>query len=118
MKRFNMGMWLCLFAIIMMIFGAPGCVSTRNSASMPVLQADGSMIVKGKVRRISVQQGILKIKLPKGDPVVVKFNKETICKNISSVAEIKKYQPLEVIYIVTGGDNIAISVKTIADGSC
>ena len=115
MRRFNLRKCLVVFVAIMMICSVTGCVS---SVSMPVLQADGSMLIRGKLRRISVQEGIMKIKPPNGESVVVKLTKETIFKNFSEVADIKKYQPVEVVYVVEGADNLAISVKTIADGSC
>ncbi|HIJ79314.1 MAG: hypothetical protein OEY01_10045 [Desulfobulbaceae bacterium] len=118
MKRISMRNYLGYFITMMLLLGATGCVSARNSVSYPALQTDGSMIVKGKGVKILVAEGILKIKPPKGDAVVVKLTKETIFKNIGSAAEIKKYQPLEVIYVVKGAENIAISVKIIAEGSC
>lgn len=119
MVRVKLRVGLVLLLAFVMIGGTVGCVAKNNSAGMPALQADGTMLVKGKARKVSVEQGILKVKAPKAKKAVeIKVTGETIFKNIASLAEIKKYQPVEVIYKVVGTENIAISVRPIPEGSC
>lgn len=116
MEHSKVKMVLVLLVALVMIGGLTGCVG--SSSGLPVLQADGSMLVKGKVKKISVRKGVLEIKPPKGDLVVLRLSPETILKNIKSLTDIKKNNALQVIYRVEGAENNAISIKAIASGSC
>ena len=115
MKDLNVKMILVFLVALVMIGGLTGCAGTSG---LPVLQADGSMLVKGKVKKISVKRGVLEMKPPKGDLVVLKLTSETVLENMKSLSEIKKNNALQVIYRVQGGENIVLSIKVIAAGTC
>lgn len=103
---------LLFFAVALMLAGcaAAGGQSMQNT--------DGSVVMKGKVGKISLPDNTLTIKPRKGESVTVILNEKTVFAGDSSAAALKKNQPVEVAYKAEGTGNIALSVKQLPEGSC
>jgi hypothetical protein len=105
--------WPSVLCILMLAMATALSGCAAKTAARP----DGSLVVKGKARHISLEKGILTVKPPEGEAVTVKLPPTTTYTNIR-VEEIKRGQPLEVIYKVEGPENMAIAVRAIQEGSC
>ncbi|MDD3813925.1 MAG: hypothetical protein PHZ02_04705 [Desulfocapsaceae bacterium] len=102
-----------LLAFISLFFLASGCVSTQNGTA----DLGNNLTVKGKVQNISLEEGVMTIAPRKGDHVTVKFTEQTAVKG-GSLKEIVRFLPVRVIYSVEGGENIAVSIELLPQGSC
>jgi len=91
-----------------------GCAATGQSGQA----ADGSMLVKGKVSKISQVNKTLTVKPGKGDLVTVTFNENTVLKGYPSAELIEKNQPVEVTYRQEDTTNFALSIKQLPEGAC
>jgi len=112
--------YLATFCCLLMLAASMlliGCAKTTNGAAASALQADGSLIAKGKVTKISAD-GLLAIKPPKGEAITLKLTAETKFNGIADAKSIKSGTALEIRYRQEGTENIAISVTAIAQGSC
>lgn len=94
-----------------------GCVSTQNGATGAAKIDASALTVKGKVQMISPQQGLMVVAPPKGDRVTLKFTMQTPVKG-GSIEDIARFQPVRVMYTVEGGENIAVSIEILVQGSC
>ncbi len=100
-----------LFALALIV---AGCAATGQSGQM----ADGGMLVKGKVSKISQADKTLTIKPRKGDKITVTFNEKTALQGYSSAELIEKNQPVEVTYRPEGNANLALTIKQLPEGAC
>ena len=78
----------------------------------------GTFMVKGKVKKINLEQGVFFIAPPKGDRVKIYIYDNVQLQKYDSIKSIKKNDPVEVIYMLEGNKNNAISIKQISLGSC
>ncbi|MGV1100720.1 hypothetical protein ACUUL3_15085 [Thiovibrio sp. JS02] len=107
--------WHALFFMLLLAISLTmaGCAASQSG---PSALADGTMITKGKVKAIA--NDLVTIKPPKGDAVTVRLTADTKFDGLDSAKAIKKGNAFEVRYKLEGAENIAISVKAIAEGSC
>lgn len=96
---------------------ASGCVSTQNGASGSAKIDGSSLTVKGKVQKVSPEEGVMVVAPPKGDRVILKFSPQTPVTG-GAIKDITKFQPVRVIYTVKSGENIAVSIEILPMGSC
>lgn len=106
-----------LLAFLSLFFLASGCVSTQNGTAGSEDIQGNSLTVKGKVQKISLEEGVMIIAPRKGDRVTVKFTEQTPVKG-GSLKEIVRFLPVRVIYSVEGEENIAVSIELLPQGSC
>lgn len=106
-----------LLTFLPLFFLVSGCTSTQNGTTGSANIQENVMTVKGKVQKISLEEGIMVISPRKGDRVTVKFTEQTPVKG-GSLKEIVKFLPVRVIYSVDGGGNIAVSIEILPQGSC
>ena len=105
---------LLFFAVTLML---AGCAAPGGSGQS-MANTDGSVVMKGKVGKISLPDNTLTIKPRKGESVTVILNEKTVFAGDSSAAALKKNQPVEVAYRAEGTANVALSVKELPEGSC
>ncbi len=96
---------------------ASGCISTQNGATGSANIDVISLTVKGKVQKISPEEGVMVVAPPKGDRVTLKFAPQTPVKG-GTTKDIARFHPVLVIYTVKGGENIAVSIEILPQGSC
>ncbi|MBU0664913.1 MAG: hypothetical protein KJ990_10265 [Proteobacteria bacterium] len=106
-----------LLAFLSLFLLASGCVSTQNGAAGSENIQVNSLTVKGKVQKFSLEEGIMLVAPPKGNRVTVKFTEQTPVKG-GSLKEIVRFQPVRVIYSVEAGENRAVSIELLPQGSC
>ena len=94
-----------------------GCFSTQSGSVGSENSHTNTLTVKGKVQTISLQEGIMVVSPPKGSRVTLKFTPQTEVKG-GSLNEIKRFEPVRVIYAVEGGENSAVSIEILPQGSC
>lgn len=94
-----------------------GCALTQNSDG-PLLE--GTLLVKGKITKITTQADItiIKIKPPQGEAVIVQVTPATKLGNLKSIQEIVNHTPVEVNYRMEGADNIAVKLRILEEGAC
>lgn len=100
-----------------LFFLVSGCTSTQNGTSGSATIQENVMTVKGKVQKISPEEGLMVVSPPKGDRVTLQFTEQTPVKG-GSIKEISRFQPVRVIYSVEAGVNIAVSIEILPQGSC
>lgn len=113
-KRIKMVRGLLTVLLFTLALIVAGCAATGPSDQM----ADGSMLIKGKVSKISLKDKTLTIKPRKGDRITVTFNEETALRGYPSAELIEKDQPVEVTYRPEENSNIALSIKQLPEGAC
>lgn len=96
---------------------ASGCVSTQNGTTGSAKIDGSSFTVKGNLQKISPEEGVMVVAPPKGDRVTLKFAPQTPVKG-GTIKDITKFHPVLVIYTVKGGENIAVSIEILPQGSC
>lgn len=106
-----------LLAFLALFILASGCVSTQNGTGGSANIQGNNLTIKGKVQKISLEEGVMIIAPRKGDRVTVKFTEQTAVKG-GSLKEIVRFLPVRVIYNVEGGENIAVSIELLPQGSC
>lgn len=80
--------------------------------------APGTLIVKGKVKQINLEQSAILVAPPKGERVQVFIHENTQLNGYDSIKSIKKNDPVEVLYKEDENKNNAISIRPIPLGSC
>ncbi len=107
---------LALMLVYVLLLAA-GCVSSQSSAEADAaLAAQGILTVKGKVKEVSLEDGIITVRPKKGGKVTVGFNAETVFKGVASAGEIEKDQPVKILYKEEGGKKMAVSVEKLLGG--
>lgn len=94
-----------------------GCAGT-GGGGQSLQNVDGSVVVKGTLRNISLPENTLTIKPRKGDSVTVLINGETEFAGGASASSLAKNQPVEITYKAAGSGNIALVVKQLPEGAC
>lgn len=105
--------WFILFLLVTLAVG--GCAVKSNTVTL----ADGRQAfkVRGKVGFVEPNIGVLVLEGRKGDSNI-SFTDKVGKRGFSSMADIRRGQPLEVIYLQDNLGNYAVSIKRLPDGSC
>lgn len=108
---------LLLLTFLSFFFLASGCVSTQNGATGSAKMESNALTVKGRVKDISLRDGVLVVAPPKGDRVTIQINDQTPV-NGGVIQEVVKNIPVRVTYTVEKKKNVAVSIEILPQGSC
>lgn len=113
------GQWykVLLLTFIPLFFLVSGCTSTQNGTTGSANIQENVMTVKGKVQKISPEEGLMVVSPPKGDRVTLKFTEQTPVKG-GTVKDITRFQPVQVSYTIEGEQNVIVSIEILPQGSC
>ncbi len=106
---------LLMLAFIPLFFLVSGC--TENSATGAAKISSSSLTVKGKVQKISLEEGVMVVAPPKGERVTLKFTPQIAVKG-GTLKEITRFQPVQAVYTVNKDENSAVSLEILPQGSC
>jgi hypothetical protein len=106
---------LLLLAFIPLFLLVSGC--TENSATGAGKIANSSLTVKGKVQKISLEEGIMVVAPPKGERVTLKITPQIAVKG-GTLKEITRFQPVQAVYTVNKDENSVVSLEILPQGSC
>ncbi len=81
------------------------------------MMQEGVMIVKGKVQKISLEEGIMVVAPPKGERVTLKISEQASVKG-GSIKEIARFQPVRVHYTLEGQQNMIVSIEILPKAEC
>jgi len=94
-----------------------GCVATGierdDSAKMPVQ----TFTVKGKIQKVSGEEGIMVVASPKGDRIILKFTSQTPVVG-GAMKDVDKFQSVKAVYAVEAGQNRLLLLELLPQGSC
>lgn len=108
---------ILFLAVLPLFLLVSGCTSTQNGASESAMMQEGVMIVKGKVQKLSLEEGSMVVAPPKGDRVALKFTEQASVKG-GSIKDIARFQPVRVHYTSEGQENMIVSIEILPQGSC
>lgn len=112
----NLKVSLALVVVFMLLMAA-GCVSSQSRAEKDVASVTQDIVtVKGKVKAVSVEDGVITIKPRKSGKVTIGFDGGTSFKGMASAKEIKKGQPVKILYKTEGDKKKAVTVEKLLDG--
>ncbi len=101
---------LCSFFLL-----TSACNSEKGATSAKI--QGSSQILKGKLQDISLTEGTMVIAPPKGQVMTLKFSPQTPVKG-GALKDVRKYDPVQVIYTINGEQNNAHSIEILPQGSC
>ena len=115
-KKINLTCFLFIFLAALMV-ALSGCASSRLTVGP---QPDGTILIRGKVQKVATQGEItiIKVKPPKGDAVYIRVTPDAACKKSCPIDKMEKDLRVEIIYRTEANDNVAVTVRKIAQGSC
>lgn len=111
--------WLrgLLLIVCSLFFLTSGCVSTGKEIAVPGKIDTDSLTVKGKVQKISLEEGVMVVAPRNGDHITLKFTRQTPV-NCGEIMAITKFQVVQVSYKEINGVNKARYIEMLPDGSC
>lgn len=108
-KKFGTA-FLLLFLVALL-----GCSGMANSVALK--NGHQGLKIRGKVETVESDIGLL-ILDGKKDRITISFNDKVARHGFGSLAELKRGNPLEVLYWQDKLGNYAVSIKRLPDGSC
>ena len=96
-----------------------GCVATGDerdeddAAKMP----EQTFTVKGKIQKVSGEEGIIVVTSPKGDRIILQFTGQTPVVG-GAMKDVDRFHPVKAVYTVEAGQNRLLSLELLPQGSC
>ena len=106
---------LLLLAFIPLFLLVSGCTENKATGSGKI--SNNTLTVKGKVQKISLEEGIMVVAPPKGERVTLKFTPQIAVKG-GTLKEITRFQPVQAVYTANKDENSAVSLEILPQGSC
>jgi hypothetical protein len=108
---------ILFLAVLPLSLLVSGCASTQNEAAESAMMQEGVMIVKGKVQKLSLEEGSMVVAPPKGERVTLKISEQASVKG-GSIKEIARFQPVRVHYTLEGQQNMIVSIEILPKAEC
>ncbi len=114
-SRYHVAKKSCFAFFLLVSLVMAGCVAKSNTVTL----ADGKQVLKvrGKVEIVEPDIGML-ILDGRGDTTTISFTDMVAMRGFDSMVDIKKGNPLEVVYLKDNLGNYAVSIKRLPAGCC
>lgn len=106
---------LLLLAFIPLFLLISGCTENQTTGAGKI--SNNTLTVKGKVQKISLEEGIMVVAPPKGERVTLKFTPQIAVKG-GTLKDITRFQPVQAVYTANKNENSAVSLEILPQGSC
>ena len=94
-----------------------GCVATGNEQDDSAKMPEQTFTVKGKIQKVSGEEGIIVVASPKGDRIILKFTSQTPVVG-GAMKDVDKFHPVKAVYTVEAGQNRLLVLELLPQGSC
>lgn len=94
-----------------------GCVATGDERDDAAKMPGQTFTVKGKIQKVSGEEGIIVVTSPKGDRIILQFTSQTPVVG-GAMKDVDRFHPVKAVYTVEAGQNRLLSLELLPQGSC
>jgi len=107
---------LRLFFCVLFLLNS-GCVATGDERDDAAKMPEQTFTVKGKIQKVSGEEGIIVVTSPKGDRIFLQFTSQTPVVG-GAMKDVDRFHPIKAVYTVEAGQNRLLSLELLPQGSC